>query len=710
MLSPNNTTICRLFLIAFSFFMYMEEIKCSTIDYQKDSIQIKNIVKSAYKKANIDFDKAILDVQNALILARKLNDKKLIYYVYRMQGNICEENNRIAEAYTSYQNALTLQDFLTNTQKLDVYLDWAIINKKLSKYDVTRDYYQRTLDLALKVNDQEIVEFVYSGLGTLNGALGEFDKAIEYHLLSKDVAEKRSNTRGVISAYVNISTVYTQSKNYIFAYNSLEKSYELAFGLKDSMALAYISKVYSKALSAEKKYSAAILYLQKALNYCEPLNDKAMIAQMLGLMADAYTQLEQYENAEKTFKRCFEYSSYFDFYEQPNLYFSMGNFYLKTKRPLEAEKALNKSLSLASNRGFIDLMQKTNRGLVDVYQQLGDSKLALKHMKIAKIYEDSIFNGDKIKRIAEAQYKFDMNKTEAEHKLSIAKSEKEIQELNLRQNRFILIAVSILSSVVLLFAFFYIKQKSQNNLILSQKNIEILLKNSRLEKSNEILQQFAYASAHDLKEPLRNISGFVSIINKRYTQLLPPESSGYMDFVVVGVKRMENLIAALLEYSTLASDEEDSKQSTPLSQVLEDVNANLHTVILEKNAVIEHTGYLPALKISRLHLTQLFQNLIGNAVKFTDKKPLIQVKGKVDNGQYFLEIKDNGIGMKEEYSDKIFRLFQRLSRSAQYEGTGIGLAICKQIVDKYEGSIRFDSKENVGTTFTISFPVKLIEK
>ena len=697
-------------LITFSLFMLVEKQWCSTIEFQRDSIQVRNSLKSAQKKAITDFPKAISEAHVALNIALKLNNNKLIFWVYKIQGNIYEDNNRLLDAYNCYEKGLALQNFISTVHKLDIYLDWAIINKKLSKYDVTRDYYQRTLDLANKVNDLEIVEFVYSGLGTLNGALGEFDKAIGYHLLSKEIAEKRKNTEGVISAYVNISTVYTQSKNYKFAYNSLEKGFELAFSIKDSMRIAYISKVYSKALCAEKKYSEAISYHQKALQYCEPINDKAMIAQILGLMADAYTQLEQFENAEKTFKRCFEYSNYFDFYEQPNLYFSMGNFYLKTKRPAEAAKALIKSLSLASNRGFIDLMQKTNRGLVDVYQQLGDSKLALKHMKIAKIYEDSIFNGDKIKRIAEAQYKFDMNKAETEHKLSIAKSEKEIQELNLRQNRLILFSVSILSCAVLLFAFFYIKQKNQNNLILSQKNIEILLKNSRLEKSNEILQQFAYASAHDLKEPLRSISGFVSIINRQYTQLLPPESSGYMNFVVVGVKRMESLIAALLEYSTLASDEEDSKQSTPILQILQDVNANLHTVILEKNAVIEQSGFLPALKISRLHLTQLFQNLIGNAVKFSDKKPLVQVVGKLENEQYILEIKDNGIGMKEEYSDKIFRLFQRLSRSAQYEGTGIGLAICKQIVDKYEGAIRFDSVENVGTTFTLSFPVKLIEK
>lgn len=708
MLACNSAINYRFLIIIFFFFINMEGQRCSTIDYQKDSIHIRNVLISAQNNSLKDFPKAISESQIALNLSLTLQDNKLIFSVYRTQGNIYEENNRLTQAYSCYEKALAMQDLVSVNLKLDIYLDWAIINKKLSKYDVTRDYYQRTLNLAYKVNDLEMVEFVYSGLGTLNGALGEFDKAIDNHLQSKEIAEKRKNTKGVISAYVNISTVYTQSKNYRLAYNSLEKGYDLAFVLKDTMRIAHISNIYGKALNAEKKYSEAILYHQKALKYCEQLNNKAMIAQTLGLMADVYTQMEQYDNAEKTFKRCFEYSNYFDFYEQPNLYFSIGNFYLKTKRPSEAADAFNKSLNLASNKGFIDLIQKTNRGLVDVYQQLGNNERALKHMKIAKIYEDSIFNGDKIKRIAEAQYKFDMSKAEAEHKLSVAKGEKEIQALKLNQNRVILFLFSILLCAVFMFSLFYIKQKNKNTSILSQKNIEILLKNSRLEKSNEVLQQFAYASAHDLKEPLRSISGFVSIINRKYTQLLPPESSEYMNFVVMGVKRMESLIAALLEYSTLASDEETPNQSTPLLHVLQDVNANLNSIILEKNAIVEHLGYLPPLKVSRLHLIQLFQNLIGNAIKFSDKKPLVQVKGKIENGQYILQIKDNGIGMKEEYSDKIFLLFQRLNRST-HEGTGIGLAICKQIVDKYEGTIQFKSIENVGTTFILSFPIKLVE-
>ncbi len=705
----NFTTILRFYLVGLTFFMNIGKPRCHTIDFQKDSIQVRTFLTSAQNISLKDLQRAISELQKALELALRLDNSKLICIVYRAQGNIYEENNRLNDAYSCYNKALALNDVVPTNLKLDIYLDWAIINKKLSKYDVTRDYYQRALDLAYKAHDLEIVEFAYSGFGTLNGALGEFDKAIDYHLRSKEIAEKRNNITGVISALVNISTVYTQSKNYQLAYDFLKKGYDLAFSIKDSMRIAYISNVYGKVLNAEKKYNEAIVYHQKALKYCEPINNKAMIAQTLGFMADVYTQMKEFENAEKTFKRCFEYSSYFDFYEQPNLYLSMGNFYLKTKRPNQALDALIKSLDLASQRGFIDLIQKAHRGIADVYQQLGDNKQAIKHIKIAKIYGDSIFNGDKTTRIAEAQYKFDMSKAEAEHKLSIAKSETELQVLRLNQNRIILFLVSILLGAGLTFFIFYSRQKNKNNFILSRKSIEIQLKNSRLEKSNEVLQQFAYASAHDLKEPLRSISGFVSIINRKYAQLLPPESNEFMNFVVVGVKRMETLIGALLEYSTLASDEEDIKQATPILNVLQDVKANLHSVISEKNAVVEYLGYLPALKISRLHLTQLFQNLIGNALKFCDKKPLVQVIGTLNNDQYILEIRDNGIGMKKEYSDKIFLLFQRLSRSAQYEGTGIGLAICKQIVNKYQGTIQFDSKENEGTTFTLSFPAKLID-
>ena len=262
---------------------------------------------------------------------------------------------------------------------------------------------------------------------------------------------------------------------------------------------------------------------------------------------------------------------------------------------------------------------------------------------------------------------------------------------------------------IFIFLIYFLYQRGKNYAILKQNNAKIELQNHRLEESNEILRQFAYASAHDLKEPLRSISSFTHIIKKRYIALLPPEASDYMTFVTTGVKRMESLLSALLEYSTLIAENNVVSQPVSLHSVLEDVTNNLHMIATEKKAIIDYPKTMCAIRVSRLHLTQLFQNLIGNALKFTNKPPVISLSFQENREEFLIILKDNGIGMNPEYGDKVFRLFQRLNKSSQYEGTGIGLTICKNIVEKHNGKIWFESKEEEGTTFFISFPLDLVQ-
>ena len=692
--------------------MNMEKQKCDNIEFSKDPFEIKNLLNTAKDNSTIDFTKSISLAKKGLNLAESIHDKNLIFYAYRTLGFINENNNRLTQAYNYYEKALGMQKEQPTSCKLDIYLDWAIINKKLSHYEVTKEYYQKTLDLANKANDLEIVEYIYAGFGTLYGSIGEFDKAIESHLLSKEIAENRHHTEGVINSNVNIAVVYYQSKNYKLAYSFLKIGYDLVVSTKDSIRLDYVLNAYGQVLNAEKKYNEAISCHLKALNYCTRKEDKWMIARTLGFMADVYTQTKQYNKAEETFNLSFNYSPYFDFYEHPNLYLSLGNFYLKTNKLNKAAEAFHKGLNMSVKRGFQELVQKSNLGLAEVYEQLGNYNTSIKYMKTAEMYKDSIFNEDKSKKIAEVQYKYKKEKSEIDDKINLEKSEKEIQAIRLSQNQTIVYLGSVILFVLFtfIFTFYYIKQKNKNNRLLSQKNIEIELKNDRLEKSNEVLKQFAYASAHDLKEPLRSINSFVSIINNRYAKLLPAEASEYMNFVIVGVKKMESLISALLEYSTIATDEGEVQQATSLSKVLGELNNSIYSNALEKNATVELNGYFPTLNISRLHLSKLFQNLISNSCKFNERQPIIQIKGRLEKDAYIVEVKDNGIGIKQEYNDKIFRLFQRLSRAVQYEGTGIGLAICKQIVDRYEGAIHFESVENEGTTFVVSFPTTLVVK
>ena len=664
----------------------------------KDSTEITSLIQSAQKKSFKNFGEAYKEITYAIEIANKTGVESLIFKTNRTAGLIHEENSRLEEAAVFYKTCLDIAPHLSSARQLDIYLDWAILNKKLGKYKIAKDYYIRTKDLATQVNDYEAISYAYNGLGTLQGVVGEFGEAINSYLQTADLAQRQKKPKDELVAWTNIADIYTKSNNFDLALENIKKAQLLAIKTNDSSKIADVLNSYGRILNAKNDFQEALKRHKEALMIFESIGDKRHILVSLTNMADVYVKSGDYKNAEIYFTKCFEYKDRFEYYEHPNLYLKLGNMYQKTQKNEEAITAYKKSLELANARSFKDIIQKSNRGLAEVYKEMGQYQNAYTYLETANAYGDTLFNDDKSKRLAEAQYKFD-----------VEKGEKEIQSLRLTQNRYWLATILIFSSAVIIALVYFLSLKGKNNQLLLQKNSEIQFQNDRLEKSNEILRQFAYASAHDLKEPLRSISSFVFIIEKRYAKLLPPEASEYMNFVTSGVKRMESLLSALLEYSTVASDEQVVKQSTSLKLVVSDVKHNLHSTIIEKQAIIEADGFLPAVWISRLHLTQLFQNLVSNSLKFSNRQPIVHISGKVQDNNLIISVRDNGIGMKQEYSDKIFRLFQRLSRSPQYEGTGIGLAICKHIVDKYNGKIWFDSVEGESTTFHLSFPAKIIQ-
>jgi signal transduction histidine kinase len=681
-----------------------------------DSLRFKMLLDSANKNKFKNFPLAISLIQEAEIVAKRIGDKKKLFTAYRRMGLIYEDNSRLKEASTEYTKALAISEHFLPSDQLDIFVDWAIINKKLGNYKISKDYYERTLVLAEKTNDIEMIEFAYNGIGNLLKVAGEYDQAVEYHLKSAEIAEKRDKKMGVVSSLVDISDTYLLSKNYQLALSNIEKAYRLALEVKDSsrtrklLKISNVLNAYGKILNAQGAYQNSLKKHLEALENYTSISDNKHIAETLIFIADTYAEMKQYDLAEEHFLKCFKYKEYLEFYEHPNFYLKLGKLYQKKNQNDKAIESLENSISLASKKDFKDILQKANIALAESYNIKGEHKKAYQSLQKANILGDSLFTEIKSKRLAEAQFKFDVEKAEAQIKFNSEKGEKEIQALKAKQNFYWLIMAAVVLLLITGVFVYVIKLKNKNTFILLQKSQEIQIQNARLEKSNEILRQFAYASAHDLKEPLRSISSFVHIIHRRYMKILPPEAEEYMNFVVSGVKRMEQLLSALLEYSTVASDDQVVTNATLLTHVIGEVKENLHTIMKEKNAIVTTEGYLPTVWITQLHLTQLFQNLISNSLKFSTLPPVIKVSGEVVENQLIINIQDNGIGMKKEYSDKIFRLFQRLSRSAQYEGTGIGLAICKHIVDKYNGNIWFDSVEGEGTTFHISFPISILKQ
>lgn len=224
-----------------------------------------------------------------------------------------------------------------------------------------------------------------------------------------------------------------------------------------------------------------------------------------------------------------------------------------------------------------------------------------------------------------------------------------------------------------------------------------------LEEKNRELEQFAYVASHDLQEPLRMIASFTSLLAQRYNGKLGADADEYINFAVDGAKRMQLLINDLLQYSRLDSQGREF-ESIELSKALDVAKQNLK-IAIEESGVQFHVDKLPKIKGDLVQLCSLFQNLIGNAIKFRGKKqPLIKIICTAANGNWTLGIKDNGIGIESQYFERIFQIFQRLHKREEYPGTGIGLSVCKKIVERHGGKIWIESEPNQGTTVWFTLP------
>ena len=273
-----------------------------------------------------------------------------------------------------------------------------------------------------------------------------------------------------------------------------------------------------------------------------------------------------------------------------------------------------------------------------------------------------------------------------------------------------------------LFAFYLVyravqqetRERKQAEVLLNQLNEELEARvqertaelkeaNASLAYSNRELEQFAYVASHDLQEPLRAVNSYAQLIARKYQGNLDAKADKYIGYIMEGATRMQQLINDLLEFSRVGTRGKALKP-TDCEVVLNQVTENLRIAIADHQAIITHDP-LPTVMGDEIQLIQLLQNLIGNALKFRrEEPPQVHISVKPGEREWVFSIRDSGIGIEPEYFDRIFTLFQRLHSRAEYPGTGIGLAVCKKIVERHGGRIWVESESGVGTTFHFTIP------
>jgi len=227
---------------------------------------------------------------------------------------------------------------------------------------------------------------------------------------------------------------------------------------------------------------------------------------------------------------------------------------------------------------------------------------------------------------------------------------------------------------------------------------------AELQRANEVLEQFVYSASHDLQEPLRTVKIYGEVLLGEYGEQLGSKGAEILGFLHSGATHMENLLRDLLAYVRVTKFEKPSEDSDA-RQAFEDALQSLSSSISESNASVT-AGPLPSVRVDLAHLHQLFQNLIGNAIKYRDpqRPPVVCVSAERQKGQWRFSVRDNGIGIEPQYTSTIFGLFKRLHDNEKYSGSGLGLSICQRIVEQYGGRIWVESKPSEGSVFSFTIP------
>jgi signal transduction histidine kinase/uncharacterized protein HemY len=675
----------------------------------------------------------------------------LLANIYNTNGKYQNEPSFLSKALYHLEQA---KQFNGDNPSPETTAEILIVEGKIQlnskNYEASKQRFEEALRLAHKHEQFRLLAKAYSGLGQLalaqNNPNDTLSMAAQIEGILNDIT---SNAQTQIRA--EMLQLYSQAYILKQEYSrSLEKSQELlrvsrqlGDAEKEVVALRNIAVV----CGVKSNYKIGMQYFLEALDKCEAIGYREMNVHIQINIGTLYAHLYNYDEAIKRYEIVLhQHSDVIDSKTMTVVFNNLGNIYLTSEKPETAFDFFEKANQLAKEHGYHDLMAYS-------LAQLSRTKIALKQFDAAvvdantaqKMFDDmGLINGKQINFLNLCRIAFEEKRYQDAYELAMQAIEiaKQIKDDTTEIKAFKLLAsifknqgdfqraLDYQERYAKIQEEFAKEQRSRHNLDMEirhairekQKEIELLTKeneyqsqlidkseqitrqNQELLRVNDDLRQFAYIASHDLKEPLRMIGSFTQVIEKIAQPYLKEEDKEYFQYVSEGVTRMNNLLDGLLRYSTVNQSQEELTD-VQLTDVINLSMANLKIRIVETNAVIQ-CGELPVLKGTQHLLVQLFQNLISNAIKFVKPgtTPFIYITAIETANSKIINVTDNGIGISSQNQAKIFEIFKRLHHQSEYEGTGIGLAICQKIAKRLGGAITVKSELGMGATFSLVLP------
>lgn len=615
-----------------------------------------------------EFEKAIDIFFKGLEYAQEINDADYQGKFYLKIGYGYEKLNKNANALEVYEKLLALEDLTNPKLKIEAHLEIASMFTRIGRDNESLPHLLEALNLANSIQANEELFRIQYELGFYYSGRDDYISALNYFKGALKAAKSSEDKRDMIFSYSALASEFDNANipDSALYYNKL--AFEQATLNKDSTLQGYILHNFGDIRKKAGNFAGALADYNASLNLREEIEDYwGMIADYMGL-GKIYLETNQFDLAEEKLLKGLELAREQDLGSRyAEIYSLLSKLYGKTGKFEEAYQFSNK--------------------LVDINKELATEESQTQVAKLTTSIE--------------------MQKKNFE--LELAENKSAIQEI---WNSALSIVVLLLLGLVGMIFYYYREQRRTTAVLKEQKTIlqeqkeEIEQKNEQLALINAELKQFTYGVSHDLKAPLRTISGFSTMLKRRYVKDLDENAMEYMEYISGGVKQMQNLVEQLLDYARIGVDK-SQQQDIPSSEILQSVILNLQGQIQEEHASVEVSeGALPIIHGNPTQIIQLFQNLVSNGIKFRrkDHLPKIEISCEPNGTSNIFSVKDNGIGISGEYRKKIFEMFSRLNKRDDYEGSGIGLATCKKIVEIHGGKIWVESEPGEGSTFFFTLP------
>ncbi|MEM7370446.1 MAG: tetratricopeptide repeat protein [Bacteroidota bacterium] len=585
-----------------------------------------------------------------------MNYTALTYY---LEGN----NEAAIDMFEkSHERAIELTDTITIAATIN---NLGLVFIKMGAFELAFENFQKGVDLAEEYGDEKNLCTGWSNMGSTLQLMEEYEKAIPYFEKSIELGKKIKNLATVYNSYFHLGEIAVKRGNLDIAKTYFEESMQgyIAEGDPYGKANAFIH--LGQIARLENKFSVAHSHLDSALALTHSLNF--------------------IESIDKAYN------------EKAHLLLEEGNYQEAIKICQQVQT--NESISISNQYLLADFYWIEAQCLA----QLGNYKKAYEVYVNHHALHDTLFNKDKLKIISNLEIRYQSAKKEIENKL--LKDQQRKNEIAIVQRNIIIVGtgiILILSMVLAFILFNNYQQKKENNRLLEE---EVDRRTQELQESNDNLARFAFITSHDLKEPIRNITSFTQLIEKRVqTQYGENEElQEFAEYVVRNAKQMYTLVDDVQTFTML---EKQSKELTsfPLSSVIRRVEDALNQKIFQTKTQIVYEGDLELNSNASLVFLVL-KNLIENAIKYNESDPpIIHIDHQKTELGSRITIKDNGIGIPEKYRTKVFEMFSRLHDRKKYSGSGLGLSICKKIVSQLGGEIWVEGEEGKGSTFYVSLP------